>query len=297
MLSQKLLRLLLAANDAMIICVQDEERLVKEAAQAELTEQQLQQALAALKQCHLDLAVATAATTRAAQREDLAAYQVQKLDSQLAAHHEQSEAALQALQQQLENLNQHAQHAEAQRVQDAEEAGKKHAAELLEQGASQRKSEEECARMQRQLHSAAEQLSTAQQAVAKLEDELAAAQQQQAAGLNELQQAQHDLIGAKAELDLTKQQLQASAARQQEGVIQSAKVMDLEKALMEKLNELHALQQQLVEKGVQLQVLHASLQSSGLHVKSHTSPAYHIQTKLLQLFLHTTCSTSWRDAA
>lgn len=274
----------LAGNGAITICVQDEERLVKEAAQAEVTEQQLQQALAALKQCQQDLAVATAATASAAQREDSAAQQSEKLNSQLAAQQEQSEAALQALQQQHENLNQQAQHAEAQRLQEAEEAGKKHAAELWEQGMSQKRSEEEGTRLQVQLHSAAEQLGTAQQAVSKLEDELAAAQQQQTAGLNELQQAQRDLIAAKAELDLAKQQLQAGAARKQEAVTQRAKMMDLEKVLMVKLNELHALQQNLLEKGVQLQVRHASLQSSGSRLKSPSSPAYYIQTKLLRLF-------------
>lgn len=254
--------------------VQDEAKLQREAAQVEATEQQLQQALTDLKQCQEDLATAAAATTEAAQREDSAALQIQILNSQLATQQAQSAAALQALQEQLENLKQQAQlaqRAEAQRLQHAVEADKQHAAELQAQDESHRRAEVERDQMQAQLRSACERLSTAQQAISNLEQQVAAAKQQQAAGLNELaaaqqqqaassndlQQAQRDLIGAKAELDLTKQQLQTSVARQQEAAVQAAKVVDLEKSLVEKLNELHALQQQLVEKGVQLQVCHA----------------------------------------
>ena len=234
--------------------MQDEAKLQQAFQQAEATDKQLQQAMADLQQCRQDLEVATAASTSTAQHERAAAEQVEALRCELAAQQEHAEAALQALQQQLEDSNRHAQQAEVQQLQDAVEAGRKSVADLQQQTVSRRRAEEERDDLQKQLQSASEQLSTAQQAASKLEQTLADVRQQQVASLNELQQAHHDLIGVKADLDLAKQQAQAAAARQQEAVEQGAKVLELEKSLAEKLSQLHALQQQLVDKGVQLQV-------------------------------------------
>lgn len=249
------------ANGKYLYDVQDEARLQQAAQQAEAVDKQLQQATADLQQCQQDLEVATAASTSTAQHGRAAAEQIKALKSELAAQQERSKAALQALQQELEDSKQNAQQAqqaEVQQLQDAVEAGRKSVAELQQQVVSQHRAEEERDDSQTKLRSASQQLSIAQQAASRLEDTLADVRQEQAANLNELQQAKHDLIGVKADLDLAKQQAQAAAARQQEAFAQGAKVLEMERSLAEKLNELHALQQQLVEKGVQLQVCMAS---------------------------------------